>query len=110
MQPLDAIAQILEGGLLGASDTGYIGKAAIVTAGLAFIAVILTFRSYPTLPGLWFGLKTLTLGRLATGSYRYMSKNAPLGQFDMQRKWTPRPASRASVSMDETSGPAAAAA
>ncbi|KAK9831035.1 hypothetical protein WJX74_000789 [Apatococcus lobatus] len=77
--PLDAVAQILEGGLLGASDTGYIGKAAIVTAGLAFAAVILTFQSYPNLPGLWFGLKTLTLGRLATGSYRYISKNAPLG-------------------------------
>ncbi len=108
MQPLDAIAQILEGGLLGASDTSYIGKAAIVTAGLAFGAVIAIFQGYPNLPGLWFGLKTLTLGRLATGTARYLSKNAPLGQFDFMRKrQSPRTSSR--MSMDESAGPSPAA-
>ncbi|KAK9836245.1 hypothetical protein WJX84_008786 [Apatococcus fuscideae] len=107
--PLDAVAQILEGGLLGASDTNYIGKAAVVTAGLAFGAVMVAFRMYPNLPGLWFGLKTLTLGRLATGGARYLSKNPPLGQFDFQRRRSSaRLGSRSGSSMDESAGPAPA--
>ena len=76
MQPLDAAAAIIDGGLLGASDTGYVAKAMLVTSSLSFAALILAQRMNGGLFGVWAALKVMTTGRVIGGALRLTSRKA----------------------------------
>ena len=79
MQPLDAIAAIVDGGLLGASDTAYVAKTMLVTSVLSFGALLLAQRLQGGLLGIWLSLKVITTGRVLGGALRLASrKTSPL--------------------------------
>ncbi|KAK9829665.1 hypothetical protein WJX72_007217 [[Myrmecia] bisecta] len=75
--PMDAIASIMDGGLLGASDTNYVAVASLGTGVVAFAALLVARRMGTDLLGIWMALKLLTLGRVVTGSLRYASASSP---------------------------------
>lgn len=78
-QPLDAAAAIIDGGLLGASDTGYVAKAMLVTSALSFAALAASQRMHTGLAGIWLALKVITTGRVVGGALRLASrKSSPL--------------------------------
>ena len=79
VQPMDAIAAIVDGGLLGASDTAYVAKTMLVTSALSFGALLLAQRLQGGLLGIWLALKVITTGRVIGGALRLASrKTSPL--------------------------------
>ncbi|DBB12825.1 TPA: hypothetical protein ACH3X3_005589 [Trebouxia sp. C0006] len=77
--PMDAIAAIVDGGLLGASDTAYVAKTMLVTSVLSFGALLLAQRLQGGLLGIWLSLKVITTGRVLGGALRLASrKTSPL--------------------------------
>lgn len=76
MQPLDALAAIIDGGLLGASDTGYVAKTMLFTSALSFGALVLSQRMQTGLLGIWLALKVITTGRVVGGALRLASRKA----------------------------------
>lgn len=79
--PFDAVAAIMDGSLLGAGDTGYLGRTMLVTASIS-MGVLYCARMRPdfNLVGVWMAIKLLTLGRVAFGAWRLSGKNSPLGR------------------------------
>jgi hypothetical protein len=76
---MDAIAAIVDGGLLGASDTAYVAKTMLVTSVLSFGALLLAQRLQGGLLGIWLSLKVITTGRVLGGALRLASrKTSPL--------------------------------
>ncbi|KAA6423129.1 MAG: hypothetical protein FRX49_07116, partial [Trebouxia sp. A1-2] len=77
--PMDAIAAIVDGGLLGASDTAYVAKTMLVTSVLSFGALLLAQQLQGGLLGIWLSLKVITTGRVLGGGLRLASrKTSPL--------------------------------
>ena len=76
LQPLDSIAAIVDGGLLGASDTGYVAKTMLVTSALSFGALLLAQRLQGGLLGIWLALKVIATGRVVGGALRLSSRKA----------------------------------
>ena len=76
VQPMDAIAAIVDGGLLGASDTAYVAKTMLFTSALSFGALLLSQRLQGGLLGIWLALKVITTGRVAGGAFRLTSRRA----------------------------------
>ncbi|KAL3150527.1 hypothetical protein ABBQ32_000344 [Trebouxia sp. C0010 RCD-2024] len=72
--PMDASAAIIDGGLLGASDTGYVAKTMLVTSALSFGALLLSQRTQAGLLGIWLSLKVITTGRVLGGALRLASR------------------------------------
>lgn len=70
------MAAIIDGGLLGASDTGYVAKAMVVTSALSFGALVLSQRMHAGLLGIWLALKVITTGRVVGGALRLTSRKA----------------------------------
>lgn len=76
---MDAIAAIVDGGLLGASDTAYVAKTMLVTSVLSFGALLLAQQLQGGLLGIWLSLKVITTGRVLGGGLRLASrKTSPL--------------------------------
>lgn len=70
VQPFDAAAAVMDGGLLGASETAYASRATLVVAGCVYGLLSVVPRMFPgQLFGVWLSLKGLSLGRtLAAGA------------------------------------------
>ena len=80
MQPIDAMAAVLDGGLLGASETGYVGRTALLASAAVLAALLTTQRAGLGLLGIWLSLKCLSLGRTIGASLRYLGPASPLSQ------------------------------
>lgn len=58
MQPIDAIAAVMDGGLLGASEMDWVARASLVSSFMVVGALLLSKRLFPTsLLGLWAAMK-----------------------------------------------------
>ena len=69
MQPVDAAAAVMDGGLLGASETAYASRATLVVALCVYGLLSFVPRMFPGLVGVWLCLKGLSVGRtLAAGT------------------------------------------
>lgn len=77
--PFDACASILDGSLLGAGDTGYLGRTMLVTGTCSFVALNLVGRAGRLdLLTVWLSIKVLTLGRVLFGAARIFGQQSPL--------------------------------
>ncbi len=79
-QPFDAAAAVMDGGLLGASETAYASRATLVVAGCVYGLLSVVPRMYPGLFGVWLSLKGLSVGRTLAASYRLASARSPLSK------------------------------
>lgn len=58
VQPVDAIAAVMDGGLLGASETSWVARASVVNSALVIACLFAVKRSFPTsLAALWMAMK-----------------------------------------------------
>lgn len=58
VQPIDAIAAVMDGGLLGASETDWVARASIVISLACLIGLFFAKRAFPTsLLALWGAMK-----------------------------------------------------
>ena len=73
VQPFDAAASILDGSLMGASETTYVGTAMVVTSAATLAVLALVTHSWPCLASVWLGMKFMTLGRIVAGAWRFAS-------------------------------------
>lgn len=64
-QPLDALGTVLEGGLLGASDTGYLGARTAASCGVSLLVLGTTWLVHGSLLGVWIGMKAINATALA---------------------------------------------
>ena len=65
IMPLDALGTVLEGGLLGASDTGYLGARTAASCSVSLLALGLASLAHANLLTVWVGLKALNATALA---------------------------------------------
>ena len=80
LQPFDAAAAVMDGGLLGASETSYASRATLVVAFCVYGLLTVVPRMYPGLFGVWLSLKGLSVGRTLAASYRLASPRSPLSR------------------------------
>lgn len=80
VQPFDAAAAVMDGGLLGASETAYASRATLVVAGCVYGLLSVVPRAYPGLFGVWLSLKGLSVGRTLAASFRLASARSPLSR------------------------------
>mmetsp|Transcript_17433 Transcript_17433/g.52263 ORF Transcript_17433/g.52263 Transcript_17433/m.52263 type:complete len:588 (-) Transcript_17433:751-2514(-) len=80
--PFDAVASIMDGSLLGAGDTGYLGRTMLVTGAVAAGALYYVQHMRPNfdLVGVWLAIKCLTLGRVFFGALRLFRQDSPLAR------------------------------
>ncbi|KAK9798507.1 hypothetical protein WJX73_004686 [Symbiochloris irregularis] len=79
--PFDAMASILDGTLLGASETSYISAATIINSLMVLFALTRLTVLYPGLATVWLTTKLMTLGRIITGAWRLISKGSRFDQI-----------------------------
>lgn len=72
LQPLDALGTVLEGGLLGASDTSWIAGRAFAGCALSLAALAVAAATHQGLPVIWLGMKLLNLAALGLDLVRYL--------------------------------------
>lgn len=73
LQPFDAAASIVDGSLLGASETTYVGGAMLINTAITMAIFLPLTRWQPGLTSVWVGMKVMTLGRIISGSLRIRS-------------------------------------
>ena len=56
---------VLEGGILGASDTGYLGLRTAASCVASLLVLAATFITHGSLLGVWVGMKALNVAALA---------------------------------------------
>jgi len=79
--PIDAIAAVMDGGLLGASETDWVARASIVISLACLIGLFFAKRAFPTsLLALWGAMKLMTIGRVISGSIRYSMPGGKLSK------------------------------
>jgi Na+-driven multidrug efflux pump len=77
-QPVDAAAAVMDGGLLGASETAYASRATLVVALAVYGLLSFVPRMFPGLVGVWLCLKGLSVGRtLAAGKMCTLTRIMP---------------------------------
>jgi Na+-driven multidrug efflux pump len=80
-QPFDAAAAVMDGGLLGASETAYASRATLVVAACVYCLLSVVPRLFPgQLFGVWLSLKGLSVGRTLAAGYRLSSAKSPLSK------------------------------
>ena len=58
MQPIDAVAAVMDGGLLGASEMDWVARASLASSFVVVAALIVSKRLFPTsLLALWSAMK-----------------------------------------------------
>ena len=80
VQPFDAAAAAMDGGLLGASETSYASRATLCVAFAVWCVLQVLPRSLPGLAGIWLSLKGLSVGRTLAATYRLTSSKSPLSK------------------------------
>lgn len=72
LQPLDALGTVLEGGLLGASDTGYLGTRTFVSCCVSLAVLALASHVHGSLLAVWVGMKAINVTALALDLGKYL--------------------------------------
>ncbi|GAX78362.1 hypothetical protein CEUSTIGMA_g5804.t1 [Chlamydomonas eustigma] len=85
MLPINAVAYVLDGALVGAEDFGFMALAMTVAAGAAVGALLMVEPAGLGLAGVWQAQAILMLGRAATLGFRYMSPDGPLPPLNQSR-------------------------
>ena len=80
MQPFDAAAAAMDGGLLGARETAYASRATLFVAFGVWCLLQVLPKSLPGLVGIWLSLKGLSVGRTLAATYRLTSSKSPLSK------------------------------
>ena len=85
LQPLDAAACVMDGSLLGASETSYVSRAMIVNSLINLgMLLLVTKKLSCSLGSIWFTLKLMTVGRIISSLLRFKSGKGPLGRVTHQ--------------------------
>lgn len=81
LQPLDALGTVLEGGLLGASDTGYLGARTFVSCCVSLAVLAVASYAHSSLLAVWVGMKAINVTALALdlGKYLVLGSGGPAG-------------------------------
>jgi len=77
--PVDAAAAVLDGGLLGASDTAWVARSTLFVSGVCLAALLGARSAGAGLFGVWAALKTLSTGRTVAAALRFSQADGPLG-------------------------------
>ena len=77
--PSDAAAAVLDGGLLGASETQWVWKSTIFVSAACAAALLGVRRAGGGLPAVWLAFKVLTVGRAVAAGVRFAMPGSPLG-------------------------------
>ena len=77
--PVDAAAAVLDGGLLGASDTAWVARSTLAVSAVCLAALLGARAVGAGLFGVWAALKTLSTGRAVAAALRYSMADGPLG-------------------------------
>ena len=104
LQPFDAAAAAMDGGLLGASETAYASRAALCVAFGVWCLLQVLPRSLPGLVGIWLSLKGLSVGRTLAATYRLTSSKSPLSKQAPLAAAASRPSGNATPSDDGSEG------
>ncbi|PRW57123.1 MATE family efflux transporter [Chlorella sorokiniana] len=79
IMPLDALGTVLEGGILGASDTGYLGARTAASCGISLVVLVLSFFLHGSLLSVWIGMKAINVTALALDLARFLRQPEPEG-------------------------------
>lgn len=77
LMPLDALGTVLEGGLLGVSDTSWIAARASLGCALSLLALLLAAATHQGLLLIWMAMRLLNLAALGLDLGRYLSPALP---------------------------------
>lgn len=77
--PVDAAAAVLDGGLLGASDTAWVARSTLFVSAVCLAALLGARAAGAGLFGVWAALKTLSAGRTVAAAVRFSQADGPLG-------------------------------
>lgn len=77
VQPLDALGLVLEGGLLGASDTGYLGARTFVSCCVSLAVLALASHVHASLLAVWVGMKAINVTALVLDLGKYLGSRGP---------------------------------
>ena len=77
--PFDAAAAVLDGGLLGASETAWVSRTTVLVSAVCLAALLGARRAGGGLAAVWLSLKVLTIGRTVAAGIRYAMPGSPLG-------------------------------
>lgn len=72
MQPLDALGLVLEGGLLGASDTSYLGARTFLSCAVSLAVLAIASFTHGSLLAVWVGMKAINVTSLALDLGKYL--------------------------------------
>ena len=62
LQPIDAVAAVMDGGLLGASEMDWVARASLASSFVVVVALVVSKRLFPTsLFALWSSMKVQNL-------------------------------------------------
>lgn len=90
--PVDAAAAVLEGGLLGASETAWVARCTILVSAACLAALLGARAAGGGLLGVWLSFKTLSVGRALAAGLRYADPGSPLGRDAGKKKEVERAA------------------
>jgi hypothetical protein len=77
LQPLDALGTVLEGGILGASDTGYLGARTAASCAVSLLVLGAASATHGTLLSVWLGMKCVNVCALALDLAKFRSRSSP---------------------------------
>lgn len=77
--PVDAAAAVLDGALLGASDTAWVARSTLAVSAVCLAALLGARAAGAGLFGVWAALKTLSTGRTVAAAVRFSQADGPLG-------------------------------
>ncbi|KAL4452363.1 hypothetical protein ABPG75_008025 [Micractinium tetrahymenae] len=72
LMPLDALGLVLEGGLLGASDTGYLGARTFASCCVSLAVLVAASYTHGSLLAVWVGMKAINVTALALDLGKYL--------------------------------------
>ncbi|KAI3438217.1 hypothetical protein D9Q98_000654 [Chlorella vulgaris] len=75
--PLDALGTVLEGGILGASDTGYLGARTAASCAVSLLVLGAASATHGTLLSVWLGMKCVNVCALALDLAKFRSRSSP---------------------------------
>eukprot|EP01026_Neomeris_dumetosa_P018889 TRINITY_DN1747_c0_g1_i20.p2 TRINITY_DN1747_c0_g1~~TRINITY_DN1747_c0_g1_i20.p2 ORF type:complete len:317 (-),score=36.53 TRINITY_DN1747_c0_g1_i20:424-1281(-) len=84
MLPVNAIAYILDGILLGASDFGFLASAMASVSIFSVIVMQVVEGMGWGLEGVWWSLSLVMFGRVGSLGWRYNSRNGPFGGSEIE--------------------------
>eukprot|EP01024_Parvocaulis_polyphysoides_P059293 TRINITY_DN6404_c0_g2_i8.p4 TRINITY_DN6404_c0_g2~~TRINITY_DN6404_c0_g2_i8.p4 ORF type:complete len:203 (-),score=27.41 TRINITY_DN6404_c0_g2_i8:383-991(-) len=84
MLPVNAIAYILDGILLGASDFGFLASAMASVSIFSVIVMQVVEGMGWGLEGVWWSLSLVMFGRVGSLGWRFNSRNGPFGGSEIE--------------------------